>query len=148
MNHALGVQTWVAEVKQQAEMQASRLEIVDALQTMRIVQCFDHLQLDQNRILDQQIHEILADHNTIVYDRGATLLCDSESRRPQLVRQRVLIGLCQKPGRERIENHEGVTDNDLRQFMQPWDYLRAWRASACIRVKTFCDAASKWLPGC
>ena len=55
MNHALGVQAWVAEVKQQAEMQASRLEIVDALQTMRIVQCFDHLQLDQNRILDQQM---------------------------------------------------------------------------------------------
>ena len=44
---ALDLLAWLAEVQQRAERQAGCLEMVDALDAMRVVQCFHGLQLDQ-----------------------------------------------------------------------------------------------------
>jgi hypothetical protein len=41
---------------------------------VRVVQCFDGLQLDQKHVVDQQVHEILAYQVVFVVHLGAVLL--------------------------------------------------------------------------
>ncbi len=74
VRHALDLQAWLAEMEQQAEMQPGCFEVIDTLGAVRLVQCFHGLQLDQKRILDQQVNEVLADHRALVGDRDAALL--------------------------------------------------------------------------
>jgi len=74
VRHALDLQARLAEIEQQAEMQAGCFEVIDTLGAVRLVQCFHGLQLDQKRIVDQQVNEVLADHRTLVGDRDAALL--------------------------------------------------------------------------
>src|SRR5208337_1536992 len=88
--YTLDLQAWLAEVEQ-AEPQAGCFEIVDALGAMRLVRCLDGLQLDQERRLDQQVHEVFAVHCAVIGDRDAALLCDRESRLAKLVCQRILL---------------------------------------------------------
>jgi hypothetical protein len=52
--HVPFFQACPAAIEQRAAMQAGSLEMVDALGTMRVVQCFDGREFDQNRILDRQ----------------------------------------------------------------------------------------------
>jgi len=107
VDHALDFQASPAEVEQQAELPAGCLEIVDALHPtpgsrarghVRVIQCFDGLQFDQQHVLDHQVHEVLVDHRAVIHDRGAALLRDSESRLAQRVCQRILGDLLQKSG--------------------------------------------------
>ena len=60
IGHAFDFQARFAEVEQQAETQTGGLEIIDALGTMRLVQRFDGLQLDEKQILDHQVRKVLA----------------------------------------------------------------------------------------
>ncbi len=93
------------------EPEAGCLEIIEALGAMRLVQCFRGLQLDQKRLLDQQVHEVLADHRAVIHDRDAAVLCEGKSCLSQLMGQRVLINLLQKSRPERIEDCEGAADS-------------------------------------
>jgi hypothetical protein len=54
VDHTFDLQTRLAEIEQQAEPKASRLEIVGALHPMCVVQCLDGLRLDQKHVLDQK----------------------------------------------------------------------------------------------
>ena len=59
MDDAFDLQTRLAKIKEQAEPEAGRFEIIDALHPMRVVQRLDGLQLDQQQVLDQQVWEVL-----------------------------------------------------------------------------------------
>ena len=75
-------------------MQAGGLEIIDALEAMDLVQRLHGLQFDQNRVVYQQVYEILADYRSLVSDRGAVLrwaTADPASR--EFKREGILVDL-------------------------------------------------------
>ena len=83
MGHAFDLQARLAEVKQQAESQTGRFQIIGALHStpgssarghVRVVQRFDGLQFDQKHVVDQQVHEILTYQDVFVVQLGAVLL--------------------------------------------------------------------------
>ena len=83
MGRAFDLQARLAEVKQQAQLQTGRLQIIGALHStpgssvrghVRVVKCSDGLQLDQKHVVDQQVHEILAYQDDFVVHLGAVLL--------------------------------------------------------------------------
>ena len=43
MGHTFDLQARLAKMKQQAELQTGRLQIIGALHSMRVVECFDGL---------------------------------------------------------------------------------------------------------
>ena len=53
VDHAFDLQARIAEIKQQAEPQAARFEIIGALHPVRVLQRFDGLQLDQEYVPSQ-----------------------------------------------------------------------------------------------
>jgi hypothetical protein len=118
VHHALDLQTRVAEVDQSAELQACCLEIVDALQAMRLVQCVDGFEFGQNCIFGQQVYEIIGDHRPVVCGSSNTLLGNGESCLTQFMRRRIFIDLFQKPGPECIEHIEGAADDNSGQRVQ------------------------------
>jgi hypothetical protein len=67
------------KVQQQARPQAGRHHIIDALGTMRFVQCFDSFQLDHDLLLHQQVGEVSADDAAVTHDLHTALLRDRES---------------------------------------------------------------------
>jgi hypothetical protein len=101
-HQAFDFQAWIAEVQQQAEIQAGGLEIIDALKAMGLVQRFDGLQCNQNRVVHPQVYEILADHRILVSDGGTVLLRDREPRLAQFKHHGILIDLFEEPGPERV----------------------------------------------
>jgi hypothetical protein len=47
MGHAFDLQAWLAKIKQQAKLRTGRFQIIGALHSMRVVECFDSLQFDR-----------------------------------------------------------------------------------------------------
>ena len=86
-DHAFDFPAWLAEIEQQAERQAGRLQIIGALHPMYVIQCPDRLQLDQKHAFDQQVRAVLANHSARVVYLDAALLLYYEASIPQLVRQ-------------------------------------------------------------
>ena len=66
MSHAFDLRVRLAKIKQQAQLQTGRFQIVGALHSMRVVQCFDGLQLDQTHVVDQQVNELFASQDVFV----------------------------------------------------------------------------------
>jgi hypothetical protein len=66
---------------------------------MRIIERPDHFQFDNDRPLDQQIDIINPDDHPIVNNSDPMLLHDVQPTFPQLVHQRILANLLQKPPR-------------------------------------------------
>jgi hypothetical protein len=74
MDHAFDLQARLAEIKQQAKLQAGRFEITGALHPMRVVQCFDGLPFDQKHVIDQQVRNVLANQDVFVVHPGGVSL--------------------------------------------------------------------------
>ena len=80
MSKAFDLQARPAKIQQEAELQTGRLQIVGALHPtpgssarghVRVVQCFDGLQLDQKHVVNRQVHEVLACQDIFVVHLGA-----------------------------------------------------------------------------
>jgi hypothetical protein len=97
VHHAFDLQARLAEIQQEAELQAGGFETIRALHAMRVVERFDSLQLNQQCVLDQQVCKVLADQHAVVVHGDATLLHNREARRTQFMRQRVLIDFSKNP---------------------------------------------------
>jgi hypothetical protein len=128
MGDAFDLQARLAEVKQQAESQTGRFQIIGALHPMRVVQCFDGIQLDQKHVVDQQVREILTYQDAFVVHLGAVLLHCPEVGGTDFISQRVLIDLFQKrcPSVLRTVNAQPITrpDNSFSSLLSA--------CSACI----------------
>ena len=83
-------------------MQAGRLEIIQALRAVNIIECSDRLQLHKHRTLDQQIDGVLSDANAIVLDHHAVLLQDRKAAFAQLMSESILIDLFKKSRSKRV----------------------------------------------
>jgi hypothetical protein len=97
ISHTLDFRAWLAEIEQQAKLQARSPKIIHTLRAMRLIQRFHRLQLDQQPLLHHQIREILTNYRAIVNDLNPTLLHHSEPSLPRFMHQRVPINLLQKP---------------------------------------------------
>src|ERR1700675_406528 len=84
---ALDVQTRVAEIEQQADLQARCPKVVDALGAMDLSDCVDGLQLDDHRSLDQQVHRVVTDDDPIAHDGDAALPRNREAGFAKLMHQ-------------------------------------------------------------
>ena len=60
---AFDLQTRLAEIQHQTELQAGRFERIGALHPVCVVLRLDGLQLNQKYVLDQQVHEVLTGHH-------------------------------------------------------------------------------------
>lgn len=83
IDHAFDLPARLAEIEQQAELPAGGFETIgvshlppgsSARGDVRVVQGFDGLQLNQKCVLDQQVHDVLADHHVFVMHPDATSL--------------------------------------------------------------------------
>ena len=66
MDRAFDLQARLVEINQQPKLLSRRFEIIGALHPVRAVWCFDGLQFDQKHVIDQRIHEVLANQDVIV----------------------------------------------------------------------------------
>jgi hypothetical protein len=94
-------------------MQSGRLQIVEALRGMRVIQSLDRFQFDDKSRLDQQVDIISPEDHPIIYNSDSMLLRDVQPTFAQLVHQRVLINPFQKPNAKRIQNLKGAAHNRL-----------------------------------
>jgi hypothetical protein len=136
IDDAFDFQTSVAEIEQQAQGPAGGLQVIEALGAMRLIQCLRGFQLDQKRLLDQQVRDVLPDRLTIVQDRDGVLLRDGKSGLAHLVGQRILIDLLHEAGAERIEHGERAADDDPGQRIQAVFIRVHLRESSGICVMT------------
>lgn len=82
---ALHFEACLAKVDQQAQVQTGRLQIIQTLSSVNIVECSDRLQLNEHRTLDQEIDGVFSDINAIVSDDHAVLLQDRKAGLTQLM---------------------------------------------------------------
>src|SRR5271166_161693 len=108
---AFDVEARQSEVDQQTQPQARRFEIVQALRPMNLVERPDRLQLHQDRVLDQQVHGIFANHDAVIPNGHSMLLRDGKPSLPQLMRQCVFINLLQEPHPQRALNRQSAADD-------------------------------------
>ena len=71
---------------------------------MPVIERLDRFQFDNERPLDQQVDIKRPDDHPIIYNSDPMLLHDVQPTFAQLVHQRVLINLFQKPNAKRIQN--------------------------------------------
>ena len=115
---AFDLQTRVAEVQQQAEMQARGAKVVDALGAMDVGHRLGGLQLDDHRFLDQQIHRIVTDDDPIIRYGDAALLRDLEAGLTKLMRERIFVHLLNKSSPKCIGDGHSTADDSLRQIVR------------------------------
>src|SRR5271165_6262692 len=80
-----------AEIDQQTQAQASRLQVIEALREMNVVLASDRLLFDDDRVLHQKVHNVFADRRAPVLDDGAALLLHRKACITPLERQRILV---------------------------------------------------------
>ena len=71
---AFDLEVWLAEIEQQAEMQARRFQIIQALHPMNLIDPLRRLQFDQNVTFNERVNRIVPDHDPIVSNGHAMLL--------------------------------------------------------------------------
>lgn len=110
---AFDLQPGVAEVNQQAEIQSSRLEIIQTLRTVDIIQRSDRFQLNQYSVLYQQVGSIFANNDTVVTHDDAVLLEHIQIGISKFVRKRIFIHFFQEASTERVLYTKRAADNTL-----------------------------------
>src|SRR3977135_1836444 len=99
---ALHFETCLAKVDQEAQVQAGRLQIIQALGAVNIVECSDRLQFNEHRTLDQQIDGVSSDINAIVSHHQAVLLRDRKAGLARFMSESILIDLFKKSRSKRV----------------------------------------------
>jgi hypothetical protein len=79
-----------AEVDQQAQRLAGDPQIIPALGNMHVAQRRDHLEFDDDLVLDYQVGGIFADDHAVVNDHDSPLPDDAKPRLARLVGKGVL----------------------------------------------------------
>ena len=91
----------------------ARLEVIQALRVMDILQLSDGLEFDEDQLLYNEVNRISADDDSVIKHAGFMLLCYVEARFAKLVRKCIFIDLLQKAGPKSVGNTECAADNLL-----------------------------------
>jgi hypothetical protein len=82
---AFDLKARLAEVEHQAEMQARRFQIIQALRAMNLVDCLGYLQFDEDDVFNEQVNSIFPDYDPVVPNDHGMLLRDGEPRLAEFV---------------------------------------------------------------
>lgn len=115
---ASDLQTRVGEIHQQTHGKAGRPEIIQALSVMVRVQGSDRLDFHQHGIFDQEVGDVSADGDTVVFNSDGDLLPDREAGFRQLVRQGGFVNLFKESGAERIGDGKSASNDTFRNFIE------------------------------
>ena len=126
MGNTVDFEAWPGKIQQQTQMQSGRLQIVYALRGMRRVQCPAGFQFYDHRILNHQIGDVFPDHDTIVINRDALLLCNCKPSRISCAKA-FSYTFSRKP------DPSVFSTRKAQPMMRP-DRSLVWISSACISV--------------
>ena len=87
-NDAFDLQARVAEVEQQANVQAGGAKVIDALGAMEVGDGPGRLKLNDHLVLDHKVRRILPNNHPIIDDDDAALLRDREVSLAKLMSER------------------------------------------------------------
>jgi hypothetical protein len=85
---------------------------------MPVAQRADHLEFDDDLVLDQEVGGLFANDHVVIKDDDSPLLDDAEPALAHLVSQGVLVNLFNEPLTERIGNPESVPNDPLGHRLQ------------------------------
>jgi hypothetical protein len=111
---------------------------------MHIAECSDHLEFDDDLVLDYQVGGEFANDHVIVKDDNPPLLGGAEPGLSRLVGKDIPIDHFSEPAAERIANPES-TPNDPRRSATPTTPQKAARVR---RSETNLSAGATHLPHC
>jgi hypothetical protein len=118
-SNSLDLRPRPAEVQQQAEPQSRRLQIVEALRGMWVIQSLHRFQCDGKYPLYQQLDIVNPDDHPIICNSDSILLHDVQPTFAQLMHQRVLQNPFQKPNAKRVQNLKGTANKPLGEPINP-----------------------------
>ena len=118
----------VAEIDQQAEPQASCLEVVEALSQVNIIYDASMLEFHEDTEFDEKIGYIFADDDAIVSDGDRMLLCYGEASFAQFVRASVFVDLFKEPAAKAIAHSKCAADDLLRYLI--------WISRVCTHLSS------------
>lgn len=78
---------------------------------MRFVQRPDSFQLDQDGVLDQQVHEVFAYSDPVIFDGDAPLLLNLQLRLAQFVCQCIFLDPFKESAAEGAGYRQGASDH-------------------------------------
>ncbi|MGD0108610.1 MAG: hypothetical protein ABSC06_31905 [Rhodopila sp.] len=107
-----------AEVDQEAQGLARRPQVVPALREMHVAQRVDHLEFDDDLVLDEEVGGEFANDQVIVKDNGSPLLDGAGPALSHLMGEHVLVYLFNETMTERIGNPESTPDDPLGHRLQ------------------------------
>ena len=118
VDDAADLETGVAEVQQQGQMQAGSFQIIHALRDVDAVEGSHCFQFDDDAVINQEIGGVLTNHNAIVSNNNRMLLRNFQAILPKFVRQAIFIDLFQKSRTHGVQDREGAADYALRSSVQ------------------------------
>jgi len=87
------------KIDQESNAMTAQLEVRQELGFVYRLQFHECLELDDDSVLDQQIHSVSEfDLHVIILDREGVLRQDAQSSFPKLVGETSLVGAFQQPG--------------------------------------------------
>jgi hypothetical protein len=94
---------------------ARRRQVVPALRDMPVAQRGDHLEFDDDLVLDQEVGGIVANDHVVIKDDASPLLHGAEPTFSHLPGKGVLVNLFNERMTERIGNPESTLNDPLGQ---------------------------------
>jgi hypothetical protein len=129
-DYPLDLNPRLTEIEQQAQVQRCCRQIVDALRHVRLIECANRFQFNQDSIVHQQVGYILAGHDTVVINSNRLLLQDRQPSLTQFMAQGIFINLLDKTGTQPIHDPQCAADDDPRKPIHPRNIGVNLRASA------------------
>lgn len=114
---AFHAQFSAGKINQQRVRQTKRFEVRAKHSEMNVLNADDRLQLDDDAILDEQIHPVLANRITAIKNRNRLLSFERKPYMPQLNSERFFIDRLKKARPEFAPNSNRAANNALRQFL-------------------------------
>ena len=103
-----------SEVDQQTNLQASNLEIIDALRLMDVLNLFYSLQSHKYLCFNEQIRKVLSNRDPVVLHGHGTLLLDQETLLSQLIDECILIDFFEKAIAKHVCYSVSAANNGFR----------------------------------
>jgi hypothetical protein len=85
---------------------------------MRIAQGADHLEFNDDPVLDQEVGGLFTNDHVVVKDNDSAMLDGAEPALAQLIGKRILVNLFNEPMTERIGNPECASDDPFSHWYQ------------------------------
>jgi hypothetical protein len=108
----LNFNLWGTKVDEQTDTQPRRLQVVQALGIVHVVESFNGFQLYENARFDNQVGNVITDDHSVILNFQTGLLLKIEGRFSEFVRQRIFVYFFKESTSQRISDFVDAS-NDL-----------------------------------